>query len=94
MKPTIYTLLILLTGACAAPDNVKDQAMSFARSLGMTPIGAQCMNYDSDQDGYVSCTVGLKDEHGTVSAMPIECAISLSLNNGCRMQKPVAARRY
>lgn len=64
-------------------------AKSFAVGLGYDVRGAQCMNRDSDGDGYVSCTVSFADKNGNLSIVPIECASSYTIGSGCRMQKMV-----
>lgn len=40
-----------------------------------------CQNSDTDSNGYVSCTVRV----GERAPMGIECAVPLSMNNGCRI---------
>ena len=66
-------------------------ATSWAQSLGYTSVVVNCANRDSNSDGYVSCTVaGTKD--GKAEVFPVECARTVSMNDGCRMQRWGGAR--
>lgn len=66
--------------------SAKDEAVSFGRSLGLNVRGSTCMDRDTDGDGYVSCTLSI-EENGALKTLPIECARSISMASGCRMQK-------
>lgn len=43
-----------------------------------------CTNGDSNNDGYVSCTVVGEDKNGQVVEKYLECAKALTFNSGCR----------
>lgn len=40
-----------------------------------------CQNADTDDNGYVSCTIRVGDH----PPMGIECSVPMSMNNGCRI---------
>ncbi len=66
--------------------NMKRQANSFVIGLGYElkeNSEPQCQDYDSDGDGYVSCTVAVKGGN----PMAIECKSDYALGSGCRMQR-------
>lgn len=54
---------------------------------------ATCATYDSDGDGYVSCTLVMHDPDGKTHLEAFECAGSYTLNDGCRIPKPTI-RQY
>ncbi len=62
------------------------EAHKWAASMGYDIQGVSCVDRDTDGDGYVSCTVNVKSNPQPI---PIECAVSISMNSGCRVQKPV-----
>lgn len=66
-----------------------DAARQWARKLGMGEVaGVECATVDSDDDGYVSCTVSTRLPDGTVKPYAVECAAAFSLgHDGCRMQR-------
>jgi hypothetical protein len=72
----------------ANKEEAEKNATSFATELGLDVKHITCVNYDSDNDGYVSCTVA-HNNNGKVELMPIECARTFSFNSGCRAQKIV-----
>jgi hypothetical protein len=65
------------------------EAREFAKSMGMDVSGVTCADRDTDGDGYVSCAIGVKMKGGGIQLEAIECAAAWSLNEGCRMQRPV-----
>ena len=68
---------------------LKDEAVRTVKELGFEPIGASCMNQDSNGDGYVSCTVTVVDENKKRSLMAVECGSNWSLKNDCRLTRGV-----
>ncbi|MFI5297753.1 MAG: hypothetical protein ACHREM_06595 [Polyangiales bacterium] len=66
----------------------EDEARKYAAALGLTVQGVECARNDSDNDGYVSCTLAVKQPSGEVAIEPIECAVKYTTNEGCRVQKP------
>jgi prepilin-type N-terminal cleavage/methylation domain-containing protein len=72
-------------------DTAESEAAKWAKKMNYDVQGVDCVDLDSDGDGYVSCTIALK---GNPNPVAIECARSMSLNNGCRLQKPAIRRGY
>lgn len=78
--------------SCSTQDTaeLKTEAIKTVKELGFEPIGASCMNQDSDADDYISCTVTVIDENKKRSLMAIECAATkFTFKSGCRLQKGV-----
>jgi hypothetical protein len=88
-SPIFFLLAILLAIGvpltCACKRYNSDQgiateaALEWSKSLSDT-IKVECVKWDSDLDGYVSCTV--YRESG--DPLYIECAGAWTLNEGCR----------
>ncbi len=57
-------------------------AALFAADMGIKEPRINCVGWDSDGDGYVSCTLSSGDR-----IIALDCARSYSLNSGCRLQK-------
>lgn len=69
--------------------SAKRNALAFIAETGLDATGVTCSQRDSDQDGYVSCTVVMGDS--TMRA--IECGYDRpdalkGQNTGCRMALP------
>lgn len=72
--------------ACSGPEQknaAKAEAAVWAKDLGIEYTGISCNDYDSDHDGYVSCTIALKSEE----TKQIECRGAYSFGHGCRDPK-------
>ena len=88
----IGAITMVGVGTCARAVGTDDgtaetEARAFAKQLGLTVRGVSCAGYDSDGDGYVSCTLSVTE--GTESrVLAVECARAVSFNTGCRLQKP------
>ena len=92
------SLVVLLAASCAAALGCRQvgnwtgrsekvarvEAERWARNVGVEPTGVSCSGYDSDGDGYVSCSVGYKIADGSLRTIPLECARAFTLNEGCR----------
>jgi prepilin-type N-terminal cleavage/methylation domain-containing protein len=67
------------------------QANTYAAGMGYQDPHVQCVTWDSDKDGYVSCTVAFTQPNGTIGKDTIECAAGMNLkgmmNEGCRTPK-------
>lgn len=50
-------------------------------------LGVTCLDYDTDNDGYISCSATIKIPNGDVMKDSSECATAFSWNSGCRSQK-------
>lgn len=87
MKYVLLIALGLLAVGCNLKQEAEEQAWAYVEELGEKDQveAIVCVNQDSDDDGYVSCTVKKKD--GTKEK--IECAAEYgpSLNSGCREPK-------
>lgn len=82
---TLLFSLLILTGC---ERNLKEPAEAAARkwanAMGFEDNKIVCVNSDSDQDGYVSCTMVSPDKKVTA----IECVgSSYTFNEGCRIPK-------
>lgn len=87
---TIISLIVLGTCARAVKSDdgqAETAARAFGRTLGLDVRGASCVDYDSDGDGYVSCTLSVR-EGETTRVLAVECARAVTWATGCRMQKP------
>lgn len=74
-----------LTKCSSSRDEAEEEARSYAQKMGMEIKGVSCMNLDTDDNGYVSCTLNVIEKDGKTSPVPIECASKWSFNNdGCR----------
>lgn len=98
MRILALLLALSLCSACVDEQKAKQGANSYARTMypDCELAGASCMNYDSDGDGYVSCTISLRctEEYDGKKekyneAVAIECAANpiMSWVEGCRAQK-------
>lgn len=61
----------------------KQEATQWAKDLGLEFTGISCADYDSDNDGYVSCTLAMKGGE----TKQIECRGAYSIGHGCRDPK-------
>jgi prepilin-type N-terminal cleavage/methylation domain-containing protein len=86
-------------GCGADQEDLKSQARQFASDLGYEVIGVSCMSHDSDNDGYVSCTIRYQEpSNGEVSketkTLALECAGGLlNFKTGCRQARLGMQRR-
>lgn len=63
-------------------------AKRFAAMMGAKSPRFLCQPYDSDDDGYVSCTIFIQER----DPVAIECPSFWSWNTECRMQKGALRR--
>ena len=83
-------MVISVSGCVENVSSLEQEAKAYAQKLGYNVMGASCMNYDSDSDGYVSCTVSLQDLREPIG---VECSSRYKiLQSGCKLQK-MAARK-
>jgi prepilin-type N-terminal cleavage/methylation domain-containing protein len=68
-----------MKGAQVWAQNVKTQG---------SDVSVDCAKMDTDNDGYLSCTVFVRKD-GKTDVYPIECAGAFSWNEGCRVPKAV-----
>jgi len=55
--------------------------------MGIKAKAINCVEYDSDGDGYISCSIAHEDKTGQISIIPVECSNQWSWNEGCRAPK-------
>ena len=60
-----------------------DEAKAWANEIGLKYKGVTCSDRDSDNDGYISCTV--LPEVGDI--VNVECAAAYTIASGCRSPK-------
>ena len=91
MKKIIAIMSLCIVG-CVPPDEqqtyVENEAVTFGSSLGLKDVRATCVSSDSDNDGYVSCTVLGKDTDGKSTTLLVECAekaVWWQTNQGCKV---------
>jgi len=65
-----------------AQEQAEGEARAFCAKTGLAVTGAECMKFDSDNDGYISCTCFAQGQ----TPLAIECASGL-FNSGCRLPK-------
>jgi len=79
-------LVVGIVGMTACVDHkneAESQARKWATSMGLDVKGVNCVNHDTDGDGYVSCTVSDANE----KLHAIECTGKYTWNSGCRTPK-------
>lgn len=77
--------------SCSEVDKgaAEKSAQEWVTSMGVENARINCTGKDSNNDGYVSCTVGYKDEKGLLHTQPLECAAKFTFNSGCRIPNVV-----
>ena len=98
---TLIELMIVLTiiaiiAAVAVPAAYKffgggsggaeELAREWATNMQYKVVAVTCVDYDTDNDGYVSCTLRVE---GQKEMVPLECTGPWSWNDGCRSPKAV-----
>lgn len=69
-------------------DNARAAAHTWAQNLYPgADIRVSCADWDSDGDGYVSCTA-VVNTPSFPQTFALECASGYALTGGCRLQKP------
>ncbi len=91
----VLLALVVVGGmrACTGVLNVdhkaaEQEATKWAGQMGIEPVGVSCANIDSDGDGYVSCMVSSRKKDGSIELHAVECSVAISINSGCRSQRP------
>ena len=64
-----------------------EEANKWVKEVGIKDANVSCVNSDTDNDGYVSCTIAYRDNNGELKTKAIECAAKLTWNTGCRAPK-------
>lgn len=82
MKKALIIFCFLTS--CENTEKLEKSATDFTNKLGYQVKGVSCTSYDTDRDGYVSCSVSTNS--GEI--LQIECASTYSMfNSGCRQTK-------
>lgn len=92
MKNVRYLILAVTLTGCFSIEKgyAESQAKQYAQSLGMKGATVNCVNMDTDGDGYVSCTIATPGPDGKMDLQPVECAANqngCNRNEGCRVPK-------
>ncbi len=92
----VMTLIagLFFRGCISSRSEAEREAHDWCNSMHLDNAAITCAAYDTDSDGYVSCTVGTKDDKGHVEVLPIECAARFTLNDGCRAPKMMTRGRF
>lgn len=85
------TVGTVLRSCSSSGDEAAAEARKYAQSLGLEIKGVSCTDRDTDNDGYVSCSVSHND-NGKLEIMPVECAVRWGMNNGCKSPKQIVRR--
>jgi len=86
MRNLTFLLSFLLIGCIESTDRLENMARNYCGKLGYEVQGVQCMNRDTDNDGYISCAAKIT---GEALPLQIECSSQYSiLSDGCRLVKP------
>lgn len=83
----LLVVIFGMQGCNKAGEEATQDAIKFGKNMGENITGVDCVKYDSDGDGYVSCTLFLRDK----PPFAIDCAahsLASWRNSGCRLQKP------
>lgn len=77
----ICVLSFVLCSCISSKEHATVEAKKFAQELGMTDAIVVCQEYDTNGDGYVSCTL----KHGE-NLTPVECRVVTDcIGSGCRI---------
>lgn len=84
--------VILVTASAVSrtqdPTALGAEARQFLGRLGYQTVSVECVDVDSDGDGYVSCTARVSDQNGKQELIPLECRGRFSWGSSCRLQTP------
>jgi len=80
----------LTTIACGDPEAAKAAARVYAKDLGYEVTGISCAETDTDDDGYIACSVRVK---GQDLPLALECGRgTLTFAGGCKQAQIMRAR--
>ena len=95
IKLTFATLSLMLVVGCSSTGKADNQSEDNVNNMypGWTVAGKNVMPYDSNEDGYVSVDVRIKntktDEERTLY---LECAKAYQMNQGCKERNTILKR--
>ena len=83
----ILIFFVIIGGTCAtkfisSKEKATAAAMQYREAFHpeWTNVAVMCQDYDTDSNGYVTCTIGAQGQR----LESIECPIRFSFNSGCR----------
>lgn len=89
--------IAMIIAVCVLPGCDKNKvspeqaARQWADSMGMKPKGVNCTTKDTDNNGYVSCTVSVAVDDQEPRLHAIECAMLGTWEaSGCKIAQPKA----
>jgi hypothetical protein len=88
----VAALVALVVAVRPAGDAAAREARAFAEQTGIEGARAVCADYDTDGDGYVSCTLAYDAPGGGKAILPVECPGRWSFGSTCRAQRPATWR--
>ena len=85
----VIGMVVGVVNSCSGGDHesADKNAKAWASQMGFKDAKITCLDYDTDNDGYVSCSIAQKNKDGEVRITPIECSGKFSFNKGCRSPK-------
>lgn len=90
-KTVLIFVVLWLMGCTYKPQaEVEAEARAFGKAIGWDIAGASCSGRDSDGDGYVTCSIGVR-EGDKIRAERLECAIWEGSRDGCKQVVPPPA---
>lgn len=88
----MFVLCYVLAG-CSSKSTAEQEARQWAKEMGFDVHAVSCVHTDNDGDGYISCSLSVKQTDGSVEMLPIECAKAYTMNEGCRAPKVNLGRK-
>ena len=81
----VIVVPIITDGRCSSSKDIQTTAMQFVgfKYPDAQNIRIQCQDYDSDQNGYISCEAAF-DVDGQMGELVFECPTPVSFNSRCR----------
>lgn len=70
----------VVVGKVNGGSTATEEAEKYLQTMGVQYDALQCQNWDSNNDGYISCTYSYQGKMGG-----IECASTFSFNSSCRV---------
>ena len=66
-------------------NEAEKSARAYAEKLEMDLQAVNCVSRDTNNDGYVSCTLMVRQPNGRTGPMAVVCAKKFSINDGCKI---------
>jgi len=82
LKSLVVVLSMAFLVGCSSKETAEKEARSYLRRMFHTnPTAVNCMDYDTDDNGYVSCDAIVDGR-----AVSLECSKNLSWNSDCKLR--------